>query len=407
LAAQAAIYKQTGDAQGDFARTSGGLANQQRILKAQLANAAVTIGTKLLPVATTIVSFIADKFIPIVEAVSNAFGERGFAGVIDLVREKLPQIKEVLGNLASAFFSWIQETIPKVIDGLARLGQELVDWIKPRIRPMLEQLGEWIAAAANWIIDDGLPMLVDKLIELGQALVDWVKPRIAPMLKELGKLLAKIGEWILTDAVPKIAEQALKIGVALLSWVKDLIPEALKGLANLALELVKKLPGIFVDVVKAMAKLGADLGTNLITALVDTLKALVSKGGEIAKQLVNAIFGFINKQFIDRINKLLEFKIPLPGLPDIRVNPPDIPRIPLLADGGIVTGPTLAMIGEAGPEAVVPLNRAGRMGLGGPNVTVNVYGTVIEERNLIETIRQGLVNSQRNGNQLVYSNTNY
>jgi hypothetical protein len=46
--------------------------------------------------------------------------------------------------------------------------------------------------------------------------------------------------------------------------------------------------------------------------------------------------------------------------------------IPALADGGIVTGPTLALIGEAGPEAVVPLDRMGSMG--GGNVTIHVNG---------------------------------
>lgn len=47
------------------------------------------------------------------------------------------------------------------------------------------------------------------------------------------------------------------------------------------------------------------------------------------------------------------------------------------ASGGIVTGPTSALIGEAGPEAVVPLTRGagGKLGLagGGTNVTVNNY----------------------------------
>lgn len=49
LAAQAAIYKQTGDAQGDFLRTSDGLANSQRTLKAEFANLQVELGQKLLP----------------------------------------------------------------------------------------------------------------------------------------------------------------------------------------------------------------------------------------------------------------------------------------------------------------------------------------------------------------------
>jgi ElaB/YqjD/DUF883 family membrane-anchored ribosome-binding protein len=43
--------------------------------------------------------------------------------------------------------------------------------------------------------------------------------------------------------------------------------------------------------------------------------------------------------------------------------------IPAMAEGGIVTSPTLALIGEAGPEAVVPLSKMGGMG-GGINITV-------------------------------------
>ena len=49
LAAQSAIYKQTNDAQGDFLRTSEGLANSQRTLKAEFANLQVELGQRLLP----------------------------------------------------------------------------------------------------------------------------------------------------------------------------------------------------------------------------------------------------------------------------------------------------------------------------------------------------------------------
>ena len=48
-------------------------------------------------------------------------------------------------------------------------------------------------------------------------------------------------------------------------------------------------------------------------------------------------------------------------------------KFPYMAEGGIVTKPTLAMIGEAGPEAVIPLSKAGGMG---SNVTINFYGNV-------------------------------
>jgi len=47
-------------------------------------------------------------------------------------------------------------------------------------------------------------------------------------------------------------------------------------------------------------------------------------------------------------------------------------NIPGFANGGIVTGPTLAMVGEKGPEAIIPLSQLGSMNGGG--VTVNVTG---------------------------------
>ena len=69
----------------------------------------------------------------------------------------------------------------------------------------------------------------------------------------------------------------------------------------------------------------------------------------------------------------------------------------ILAAGGIVTRPTLAMIGEAGPEAVVPLDRMG----GGMNVNVYVSGSVTSERDLVESIRRELINiGRRNGSAL-------
>lgn len=43
--------------------------------------------------------------------------------------------------------------------------------------------------------------------------------------------------------------------------------------------------------------------------------------------------------------------------------------VPAMAQGGIVTSPTLALIGEAGPEAVVPLSKMGQMG---SNIQVTV-----------------------------------
>jgi len=48
--------------------------------------------------------------------------------------------------------------------------------------------------------------------------------------------------------------------------------------------------------------------------------------------------------------------------------------IPAMAAGGIVTGPTLALIGERGPEAVIPLDQMRKQG--GQNITVNITGGI-------------------------------
>jgi hypothetical protein len=64
--------------------------------------------------------------------------------------------------------------------------------------------------------------------------------------------------------------------------------------------------------------------------------------------------------------------------------------IPKMASGGIVTGPTLALIGEAGPEAVVPLSQMGNMGNGG-GVTINVTGGLATSAE----IGQSVVNALR------------
>ena len=71
----------------------------------------------------------------------------------------------------------------------------------------------------------------------------------------------------------------------------------------------------------------------------------------------------------------LSFTVPswVPGIGGKGFNVPDIPE---LKDGGIVTQATLAMIGEGNePEAIIPLSKLGSMGFGGGgggNITINV-----------------------------------
>lgn len=77
LAAQAAIYKQTSDAQGDFARTADGLANKQRTLSALLDNYQVQLGQEILPKVNELVDLTLEAesaFGNLPDPVKNAAG---------------------------------------------------------------------------------------------------------------------------------------------------------------------------------------------------------------------------------------------------------------------------------------------------------------------------------------------
>lgn len=121
-------------------------------------------------------------------------------------------------------------------------------------------------------------------------------------------------------------------------------------------EFLGNVVGVFFDGLKA----GFAGVVTAVTGYVNTLVA-------IYKGAFNGIADIWNKT----VGKL-SFKIPswVPGIGGAGFSVPDIPK---LADGGIVTGPTLALIGEAGPEAVVPLTGRNAGNMGG-NVTINVNG---------------------------------
>lgn len=101
LAAQALIYEQTGAAQGDFARTSGGLANQQRILEAQMSDLQATVGEALLPVMLTLTS----SFNTLVQAVLPPLA----AFIRDQVAPAFQQIADVISAVVGPAIAFIAQ----------------------------------------------------------------------------------------------------------------------------------------------------------------------------------------------------------------------------------------------------------------------------------------------------------
>ena len=85
LAAQKVIYEQTTAAQGDFARTSDGLANQTKILSAELENTKLIIGEALLPIVLELATAFSENIIPLIKEFAN--GLTGADGVNESLTE--------------------------------------------------------------------------------------------------------------------------------------------------------------------------------------------------------------------------------------------------------------------------------------------------------------------------------
>ena len=121
------------------------------------------------------------------------------------------------------------------------------------------------------------------------------------------------------------------------------------------------------------------------------------------KGIVNSIIGFyagMVNAVIGAVNAIVSAYNSIPLLPDL----PKVPNVPVpqiggtptqvagrlglprMAEGGIVSSPTLALIGEAGPEAVVPLDR---MQSGG-GITINVTGGLATSAEIGESVVNAL-----------------
>ena len=132
---------------------------------------------------------------------------------------------------------------------------------------------------------------------------------------------------------------------------------------------------------------------------------------DFAKGPLNLVISLANKA-IAGLNSLGSFKIPdmVPGIggQSVGIN---IPEIPMLAAGGIATGPSLAMVGEGRePEAILPLSRlGGMMGAAGPSISVNfspviqITGAGAVREDVQSGLRAGVTDLRRELERLINS----
>jgi tape measure domain-containing protein len=185
------------------------------------------------------------------------------------------------------------------------------------------------------------------------------------------------------------------------------VRDAVGGIIDIVEEFGQVVNDIFQNVISFawnLIQVFWDLYNNIADAvgkakdwIVDRFTEILEFIGGLPNKISSAASGMwdgIKEAFKTAINWIidkwngLEFTLPnFPGTDfgGFTIHP--WPQIPKLAAGGVVRRPTLAMIGEAGPEAVVPLGR-----MGGTTINVNVTHTGLAvdnprlQRDLVETL---------------------
>ena len=404
LAAQAAIYKQTGDAQGDFARTADGLANKQRTLSALFKDFQIQLGQKLLPAATD----FANGLIKINDAFSN------MPSPAQKAIDKLTIFMKVAENInpLTALTNAIQAIGSGMFDAKKETGaynQEMGRSNQAQMR-MADAAGEFnkkfqetppAVTGAKKEVESFATALKDKL---GEA-VDTAKEKLAEAQGEFDGFATKV-----SDAVKGALDfnAALESGDYGFKGFLDALRDQVKGVVEYSVNLGKALEmGLSQDalgyVLDAGNVAGAEIALELIKGgqtAIDETNALVAAaqqaadkvgiqaaerwyktGVDQAQFIVNGLEAELTKLTPKLMAKMDEIAAKMKRTVNIDVTVTErvnrivssiSSSIPKMADGGIVTGPTLAMIGEAGPEAVIPLSQMGNMG--GSGVTINVAG---------------------------------
>ena len=323
------IMEQSADAAGTFARESDSLAGQQAILQAQFADLQADLGKKLLPVVVK----IANAFVGLIEFIS-----RNQSWIVPLVGGIAAFVAAIKGaQIAMAAFNLVMAANPIVLV-VAAIAAAVAGFI------LLYQKVQWFRDAVDAVID-----VFQALWDIILVGFDWIRKNWPLLLAILTgpfglAVLAITRNWDtilnffreLPGRVRSFLGTIWSIITQPFQTAKDHVTRTLDGIADWFYRLPGRIQGFFRGV--------ADVITYPFRTAFDAIKRLWN----------NTVGGF-------------GFSVPswVPGVGGKSF------RIPEMATGGIVTRPTIALIGEAGPEAVIPLSRAG--GMVGSPITINVY----------------------------------
>ena len=412
--------KQSSKAIGDYARTSGSFANQIRKLKADFTNLSVEIGTMLLPVA--------QKALAWVKNMVNKFRDldvdsKKIILALGLLAAAMGPLLLMAGQLTIAFAA-IFTPGGLIMMGILALGAGII-YVADNFEAFKERLSDWtwwknaLIQASAWVIE--------------------YNP-IALLVKQLNVLLRFLDKPILTNPFETLAEEIEGLMDDTVVYEKEFgsFASAIENGADKAFEALKKLSKGFefggtqiatttLSPFVANPFYGMRPTTGPLEKLGDELEELARKQkilnaatsmfeNILQSAMTSAAYsseGFF-KSFIQNLKQAIKqlliqlavitaikFLIGGPGVAGNIAKAFALAKDSVLglAKGGLVTGPTMALVGEgagttaSNPEVVAPLDKLKNM-IGGGTQQVQVYGRISGNDIFISNQRGGL-NRQR------------
>jgi phage-related protein len=350
------------EVESQYGGVAAATANASDKLAIAFENIKETAGEALLPIFADLVENLLPVLDEIGVAVADAFTELGpvlqeIAGHIPgLVRAFLPLIPTI-GALAGLFLEIVAMVLPlfvELMDKLLPIIMELAPIIADVFVSALQELFPVFMALIDAllpIVEALLPVILDLIIALAPVLVTLIQAflplikLVLPILIETLNILIPIIVYV-AELFAKILIGAIDLLIGGVTWLTEnfetfasFFENTWKGIANFFIGIINSMLGVFEGFINYVIG-----GINSLINALNRLKVSVPAIGR-------------NKGFTLGFN--------IPNIPTVA-----LPRIPELAEGGIVNQATLALIGEAGPEAVIPLDQ---LDSGGViyNITVN------------------------------------
>ena len=279
-------------------------------------------------------------------------------------------------------------------------------------------LSDAFAAAAGFL---GIPvwgvvLIIAGLVALGIAIYETIthwdkfKEIIKAVWDAVIAFTKTAWEWIVMavkisikaiyDAFVWLFDKMLYIlGWAVGSVIKFFTVDLPNGITWFAMVFVPKaIDAIVMFFATLPARIGAALAAlpSIISNIFNSARTIVSSilndimkwVGDLPNRMLSGITTGIN-WVVDRINSFVSgFNAAVPK--GMEIHP-----IPHLATGGIVNRPTVALIGEAGAEAVIPLSRMGSMGGGGGQIIIDMTGSLFLSENVAVQIGDKIIDRLR------------